>query len=166
MVYVYFLKYKTINYSKVCVLIVNFARPRQRVLTTTPTTHQWFRTAKRTLVGGCALCFAFGKMAALLLKEFNDSEISNLPPTFQNKLEEILTGLQYKIDSLKSQQEQFRVDSGKINIVIICVPRVYQILLLAGKLRYSLLIWFYIYNLICMTSPISYVLKCVLNTAW
>lgn len=102
-------------------------------------------------------------MAALLLKEFNDSEISNLPPTFQDKLDEILTGLQYEIDALKAQHEQFRVDSGKIIIIILCVPRVYlSILLLAGKLLYILLVWFYIYKLICTTSPISYVLKCVL----
>lgn len=54
-------------------------------------------------------------MAASLLHELvNDSEISNLSPAFQNKLEGILVGLQCKIDSLKAQHEQFRVDSGKI----------------------------------------------------
>ena len=52
-------------------------------------------------------------MAALLLQELEPSEISKLPKTVQNKLEKILSDQQYKIDSLKAQQEQFRVDSGK-----------------------------------------------------
>lgn len=52
-------------------------------------------------------------MAALLLQELEPSEISKLPKTIQNKLEKILSDQQYKIDSLKAQQEQFRVDSGK-----------------------------------------------------
>lgn len=59
-----------------------------------------------------------GKMAASLLDELvNDSEISNLSPALQNKLEGIFKGLQCKIDSLKAQNEQFRVDSGKILLI-------------------------------------------------
>ncbi|XP_039984449.1 translocated promoter region b, nuclear basket protein [Xiphias gladius] len=50
-------------------------------------------------------------MAALLLQEFDGSELSKLPKTIQNKLERILSDQQYEIDSLKAQQEQFRVDS-------------------------------------------------------
>uniref|UniRef100_A0A671WMD6 Nucleoprotein TPR n=1 Tax=Sparus aurata TaxID=8175 RepID=A0A671WMD6_SPAAU len=50
-------------------------------------------------------------MAALLLQELESSEISKLPKTVQNKLERILSDQQYEIDSLKAQQEQFRVDS-------------------------------------------------------
>ncbi|XP_071342326.1 translocated promoter region b, nuclear basket protein isoform X2 [Trachinotus anak] len=50
-------------------------------------------------------------MAALLLQEFEGSELSKLPKSIQNKLEKILSDQQYEIDSLKSQQEQFRVDS-------------------------------------------------------
>lgn len=54
-------------------------------------------------------------MAASLLRELvDDSEISNLSPAFQNKLEGILTALHCKVDSLKAQHEQFCVDSGKI----------------------------------------------------
>uniref|UniRef100_A0A671WN97 Nucleoprotein TPR n=1 Tax=Sparus aurata TaxID=8175 RepID=A0A671WN97_SPAAU len=53
-------------------------------------------------------------MAALLLQELESSEISKLPKTVQNKLERILSDQQYEIDSLKAQQEQFRVDSGKM----------------------------------------------------
>lgn len=53
-------------------------------------------------------------MAALLLQELEGSDISKLPKTIQNKLERILSDQQYEIDSLKAQQEQFRVDSGKI----------------------------------------------------
>ena len=60
-----------------------------------------------------------GKMAALLLQEFEGSEISKLPKTIQNKLEKILSDQQYEIDSLKAQQEQFRVDNGKISLVIL-----------------------------------------------
>lgn len=55
-----------------------------------------------------------GKMAALLLKEFEGSELSKLPKTLQNKVEKILSDQQYEIDSLKAQQEQLRVDSGKL----------------------------------------------------
>uniref|UniRef100_A0A665W6N8 Nucleoprotein TPR n=1 Tax=Echeneis naucrates TaxID=173247 RepID=A0A665W6N8_ECHNA len=51
------------------------------------------------------------KMAALLLQELEGSELSKLPKTIQNKLEKILSDQQYEIDSLKAQQEQFRVDS-------------------------------------------------------
>ncbi|XP_073332278.1 translocated promoter region b, nuclear basket protein isoform X2 [Pagrus major] len=50
-------------------------------------------------------------MAALLLQELESSEVSKLPKTVQNKLERILSDQQYEIDSLKAQQEQFRVDS-------------------------------------------------------
>uniref|UniRef100_A0A665W9I2 Nucleoprotein TPR n=1 Tax=Echeneis naucrates TaxID=173247 RepID=A0A665W9I2_ECHNA len=50
-------------------------------------------------------------MAALLLQELEGSELSKLPKTIQNKLEKILSDQQYEIDSLKAQQEQFRVDS-------------------------------------------------------
>ncbi|XP_008293744.1 translocated promoter region b, nuclear basket protein [Stegastes partitus] len=50
-------------------------------------------------------------MAALLLQELEASEISKLPKTVQNKLERILSDQQYEIDSLKAQQEQYRVDS-------------------------------------------------------
>lgn len=53
-------------------------------------------------------------MAALLLQELDSSEISKLPKTIQHKLEKILSDQQYEIDSLKAQQEQFRVDNGKI----------------------------------------------------
>uniref|UniRef100_A0A3Q3LD13 Nucleoprotein TPR n=1 Tax=Mastacembelus armatus TaxID=205130 RepID=A0A3Q3LD13_9TELE len=52
-----------------------------------------------------------GKMAAVLLQEFEASELSKLPKTIQNKLEKVLSDQQYEIDSLKAQQEQFRVDS-------------------------------------------------------
>lgn len=77
------------------------------------------KLAKITPDGACARCVVgVGKMAASLLQELvNDSEISNLSPTFQDKLEGILIGLQCKIDSLKAQYEQFRVDSGKILII-------------------------------------------------
>uniref|UniRef100_A0A8C4IT63 Nucleoprotein TPR n=1 Tax=Dicentrarchus labrax TaxID=13489 RepID=A0A8C4IT63_DICLA len=54
-------------------------------------------------------------MAALLLQELDSSEISKLPKPVQNKLERILSDQQYEIDCLKAQQEQFRVDSGKIS---------------------------------------------------
>ncbi|XP_053286450.1 translocated promoter region b, nuclear basket protein isoform X2 [Pleuronectes platessa] len=50
-------------------------------------------------------------MAALLLQELGDSEISKIPKAVQNKLERILSDQQYEIDSLKAQQEQFRVDN-------------------------------------------------------
>ncbi|XP_034557497.1 translocated promoter region b, nuclear basket protein isoform X3 [Notolabrus celidotus] len=50
-------------------------------------------------------------MAALLLQELEASEISKLPKTIQNKLERVLSDQQYVIDSLKAQQEQFRVDN-------------------------------------------------------
>ncbi|KAM7409722.1 hypothetical protein PAMA_001286 [Pampus argenteus] len=50
-------------------------------------------------------------MAAQLLQELEGSEISKLPKTIQNKLEKIFSDQQYEIDSLKAQQEQFRVDS-------------------------------------------------------
>lgn len=53
-------------------------------------------------------------MAALLLQEFEGSELSKLSKTFQNRLQKLLSDQQYEIDSLKAQQEQFRVDSGKL----------------------------------------------------
>lgn len=53
-------------------------------------------------------------MAAQLLQELEGPEIAKLPKIIQNKLERILLDQQYEIDSLKAQQEQFRVDSGKI----------------------------------------------------
>uniref|UniRef100_A0A4W6CZ57 Nucleoprotein TPR n=1 Tax=Lates calcarifer TaxID=8187 RepID=A0A4W6CZ57_LATCA len=58
-------------------------------------------------------------MAALLLQEFEASELSKLPKTVQNKLERILSDQQYEIDSLKAQQEQFRVDSGKLTLTVL-----------------------------------------------
>lgn len=58
-------------------------------------------------------------MAALLLQELEGSELSKLSKTFQNKLEKILSDQQYEIDSLKAQQEQFRVDSGEILLGIL-----------------------------------------------
>uniref|UniRef100_A0A7N6F6B8 Nucleoprotein TPR n=1 Tax=Anabas testudineus TaxID=64144 RepID=A0A7N6F6B8_ANATE len=53
-------------------------------------------------------------MAALLLQEFEGSELTKIPETLQTKLEKIFADQQNKIDSLKAQQEQFRVDSGKL----------------------------------------------------
>uniref|UniRef100_UPI003AADA419 translocated promoter region b, nuclear basket protein n=1 Tax=Centroberyx gerrardi TaxID=166262 RepID=UPI003AADA419 len=50
-------------------------------------------------------------MAAVLLQMLERSEISKLPKAVQNKLEKFLSDQQYEIDSLKAQQEQFRVDS-------------------------------------------------------
>uniref|UniRef100_A0A3B3BI52 Nucleoprotein TPR n=1 Tax=Oryzias melastigma TaxID=30732 RepID=A0A3B3BI52_ORYME len=50
-------------------------------------------------------------MAALLLQELEASEISKLPKPVLNRIEKIISELQYEIDSLKAQQEQFRVDS-------------------------------------------------------
>lgn len=57
-------------------------------------------------------------MAALLLQEFEGSELSKLPKTLQNRLEKIFLDQQYEIDSLKAQQEQLRVDSGKLLSVV------------------------------------------------
>ena len=58
-----------------------------------------------------------GKMAALLLQELDGSELSKIPKTVQSKLERIVSDQQYEIDSLKAQQEQFRVDSGELSLV-------------------------------------------------
>ena len=52
-------------------------------------------------------------MAAVLLQVLERSEITKLPKAVQNKLEKAFYDQQYEIDSLKAQQEQFRVDSGK-----------------------------------------------------
>lgn len=54
------------------------------------------------------------KMAALLLQEFEGSEMSKVPKAIQNRLEKLLLDQQYEVDSLKAQHEQFRVDSGKL----------------------------------------------------
>uniref|UniRef100_A0A8C7PLX2 Nucleoprotein TPR n=1 Tax=Oncorhynchus mykiss TaxID=8022 RepID=A0A8C7PLX2_ONCMY len=53
-------------------------------------------------------------MATVLLQALERAEIAKLPKAVQNKLEKLFSDLQYEIDSLKSHQEQFRVDSGKL----------------------------------------------------
>uniref|UniRef100_A0A8C7GSD5 Nucleoprotein TPR n=1 Tax=Oncorhynchus kisutch TaxID=8019 RepID=A0A8C7GSD5_ONCKI len=53
-------------------------------------------------------------MSAVLLQALERAEITKLPKAVQNKLEKLISDLQYEIDFLKSHQEQFRVDSGKI----------------------------------------------------
>uniref|UniRef100_A0A673VXE7 Nucleoprotein TPR n=1 Tax=Salmo trutta TaxID=8032 RepID=A0A673VXE7_SALTR len=53
-------------------------------------------------------------MSAVLLQALERAEITKLPKAVQNKLEKLLSDLQYEIDFLKAHQEQFRVDSGKI----------------------------------------------------
>uniref|UniRef100_A0A672JGB2 Nucleoprotein TPR n=1 Tax=Salarias fasciatus TaxID=181472 RepID=A0A672JGB2_SALFA len=58
-------------------------------------------------------------MAALLLQELEGAELAKLPKALQNKLERILSDQQYVIDSLKAQQEQFRVDSGELMAVVL-----------------------------------------------
>jgi hypothetical protein len=55
-------------------------------------------------------------MAAPLLRVLERTEITKLPKAVQNKLEKFLSDQQYEIDSLKSHQEQFRVDSGKARL--------------------------------------------------
>eukprot|EP00063_Salmo_salar_P003667 XP_013978502.1 PREDICTED: nucleoprotein TPR-like isoform X2 [Salmo salar] len=50
-------------------------------------------------------------MASVLLQALERAEIAKLPKAVQNKLEKLFSDLQYEIDSLKSHQEQFRVDS-------------------------------------------------------
>lgn len=57
-------------------------------------------------------------MAALLLQELEQSEISKLPRNVLSKIERILSEQQYVIDSLKAQQEQFRVDNGKTELQV------------------------------------------------
>uniref|UniRef100_A0A8C7N8F8 Nucleoprotein TPR n=1 Tax=Oncorhynchus kisutch TaxID=8019 RepID=A0A8C7N8F8_ONCKI len=47
----------------------------------------------------------------VLLQALERAEIAKLPKAVQNKLEKLFSDLQYEIDSLKSHQEQFRVDS-------------------------------------------------------
>ena len=66
----------------------------------------------------CSQLLSGVKMAALLLQELGDSEICKIPKPVQNKLERILSDQQYEIDSLKAQQEQFRVDNGEWVLVI------------------------------------------------
>lgn len=70
-----------------------------------------YRPKSRTAL---ARSVVVGKMAAQLLQELEGPEIAKLPKIIQNKLERILLDQQYEIDSLKAQQEQFRVDSGKV----------------------------------------------------
>uniref|UniRef100_A0A8C8I153 Nucleoprotein TPR n=1 Tax=Oncorhynchus tshawytscha TaxID=74940 RepID=A0A8C8I153_ONCTS len=50
-------------------------------------------------------------MSAVLLQALERAEITKLPKAVQNKLEKLVSDLQYEIDFLKSHQEQFRVDS-------------------------------------------------------
>ncbi|XP_061739540.1 translocated promoter region b, nuclear basket protein [Nerophis ophidion] len=50
-------------------------------------------------------------MAALLLQELDNSELSKLSKGTLNKLDKILSDQQYEINTLKAQREQFRVDS-------------------------------------------------------
>uniref|UniRef100_A0A673YN10 Nucleoprotein TPR n=1 Tax=Salmo trutta TaxID=8032 RepID=A0A673YN10_SALTR len=50
-------------------------------------------------------------MASVLLQALERAEIAKLPKAVQNKLEKLFSDLQYEIDSFKSHQEQFRVDS-------------------------------------------------------
>uniref|UniRef100_A0A673VLS5 Nucleoprotein TPR n=1 Tax=Salmo trutta TaxID=8032 RepID=A0A673VLS5_SALTR len=50
-------------------------------------------------------------MSAVLLQALERAEITKLPKAVQNKLEKLLSDLQYEIDFLKAHQEQFRVDS-------------------------------------------------------
>nr|XP_029542326.1 nucleoprotein TPR-like isoform X7 [Oncorhynchus nerka] len=50
-------------------------------------------------------------MSAVLLQALERAEITKLPKAVQNKLEKLISDLQYEIDFLKSHQEQFRVDS-------------------------------------------------------
>uniref|UniRef100_A0A673VX18 Nucleoprotein TPR n=1 Tax=Salmo trutta TaxID=8032 RepID=A0A673VX18_SALTR len=57
------------------------------------------------------LLFCEGKMSAVLLQALERAEITKLPKAVQNKLEKLLSDLQYEIDFLKAHQEQFRVDS-------------------------------------------------------
>uniref|UniRef100_A0A8C8I113 Nucleoprotein TPR n=1 Tax=Oncorhynchus tshawytscha TaxID=74940 RepID=A0A8C8I113_ONCTS len=55
--------------------------------------------------------FCEEKMSAVLLQALERAEITKLPKAVQNKLEKLVSDLQYEIDFLKSHQEQFRVDS-------------------------------------------------------
>ncbi|XP_061681069.1 translocated promoter region b, nuclear basket protein isoform X3 [Syngnathoides biaculeatus] len=50
-------------------------------------------------------------MAALLLQDLDSSELSKLSKETLNKLEKVLSDQLSEIDTLKAQQEQFRVDS-------------------------------------------------------
>ncbi|XP_035593044.1 nucleoprotein TPR-like isoform X3 [Oncorhynchus keta] len=52
-------------------------------------------------------------MSAVLLQALERAEITKLPKAVQNKLEKLISDLQYEIDFLKSHQEQFRVDSDQ-----------------------------------------------------
>ncbi|XP_045063646.1 nucleoprotein TPR-like isoform X2 [Coregonus clupeaformis] len=50
-------------------------------------------------------------MSAVLPQALDRAEITKLPKAVQNKLEKLLSDLQYEIDFLKAHHEQFRVDS-------------------------------------------------------
>lgn len=52
-------------------------------------------------------------MAAVLQQILERSEIAKLQKTVLTKLEKYISDQQYEVDCLKSQQEQYRVDSGK-----------------------------------------------------
>uniref|UniRef100_A0A673YG87 Nucleoprotein TPR n=1 Tax=Salmo trutta TaxID=8032 RepID=A0A673YG87_SALTR len=59
-------------------------------------------------------CLCLVPKKKLLLQALERAEIAKLPKAVQNKLEKLFSDLQYEIDSFKSHQEQFRVDSGKL----------------------------------------------------
>ncbi|CAB1332063.1 unnamed protein product [Coregonus sp. 'balchen'] len=50
-------------------------------------------------------------MSAVLPQALDRAEITKLPKAVQNKLEKLLSDLQYEIDFIKAHHEQFRVDS-------------------------------------------------------
>lgn len=58
------------------------------------------------------------KMAALLLQEFEASELSLIPEAIKTRLERTLSVLQSEIDSLKAQHQQYVVDIGKSAVFI------------------------------------------------
>uniref|UniRef100_A0A673IF88 Nucleoprotein TPR n=1 Tax=Sinocyclocheilus rhinocerous TaxID=307959 RepID=A0A673IF88_9TELE len=53
-------------------------------------------------------------MAAVLQQILERSEISKLPKTVLTKLEKYISEQQREVDCLKAQQEQYRVDNGKV----------------------------------------------------
>ncbi len=53
-------------------------------------------------------------MAAVLQQILELSEISKLPKTVLTKLEKYIFEQQCEVDCLKAQQEQYRVDNGKV----------------------------------------------------